>query len=115
MGTPLCASACRDWACVQVVPPSAETAAPTVLPFRPGLSLKEIEMAWAVAPFAGLAAVRGPNETRGSDAASYGRSAGALAAQELNGSGTTLHEAPPSPLTPAARPCAPPLLQRSCW
>src|SRR5438309_11719284 len=103
MGTPLWTSACIDWACVQVEPPSDETATPTVFPFLPVLWLNEIEIAYAVAPAAGLAAVPGPNDTQGSDARSYCGSAGALAAHALKGSGTTLHDEPLSWLTPASR------------
>jgi len=86
------------------------TAAPTVLPFLPGLWLKEMDTAYAVAPADGLADVPGPNDTHGSDARSYWRSAGAFAAHAENGSATTSHDAPPfgPGLAPAPGPTGPP-------
>src|SRR5262249_42770300 len=74
-----------------------------------------METAYAVAPLLGLLGVPGPNDAHGSDARSYWRSAGAFDAHLLKGSGPTFQVVPPSVLTPAARPWAPPLLQRSCW
>src|SRR5258708_12138033 len=74
-----------------------------------------MENVYAGAPRCGFSGVRGPNETQGSEARSYIRSAGVPAAHWLKGSGTMVHFDPPLVVTAAANPWAPPLLHRSCW
>src|SRR5260370_7099706 len=73
-----------------------------------------METVYAVAPRCGFSGVPGPNETQGSEARSYIRSAGVPAAHWLKGSGTMVHFDPPLVVTAAANPWAPPLLHRSC-